>query len=349
MIRFNCDYLEGAHPRILQKLAETNFEQTPGYGEDEYCARAKDIIRGLCRAPEAYVHFVVGGTQANRIVLSALLRPWEGVIAAHTAHIAVHESGAIEASGHKVIALPGTDGKISAAQVDEYCRVLYEDGSHDHMVTPRVVYISFPTELGTLYSLRELEELRGACDRWSLKLFLDGARLGYGLASPKCDVALPDIARLCDVFYMGGTKQGFLMGEAIVFADPAMGKGFFSLVKQTGGVLAKGRLLGLQYEEMLKDGLYFELSEHAMAMAVKLREGFAGHGIPFYVDSPTNQLFPILSDRLIDALKGSYGFEIMNRVDEAHAVTRFCTSWATREEHIEALLADLSRLARTAD
>ena len=337
MIRFNCDYLEGAHPRILQRLLESNMEQTLGYGEDEYCERARALIREQLQQPEAYVQFLVGGTQANMTVLAAALRPWQGVISAHTGHIAVHESGAIEAGGHKVIALPGNDGKISAAQVDEYCDAFYSDETHEHMVMPKAVYISFPTELGTLYSKSELTELRRICDKWHLTLFLDGARLGYGLAASENDLDLPAIARLCDVFYIGGTKQGLLMGEAVVLMQRDLREGFRSLIKQKGGLLAKGRLLGLQFEEAFRDGLYFDLSRHAIEQAERLREAFSKAGCSFYGSSPTNQVFPVLPNGLIEQLKQNFSFEVMQPVDEGHTVTRFCTSWATRPEDIDAL------------
>ena len=240
MIRFNSDYLEGAHPRIMQRLMETNMVQTPGYGEDAYCEEARNTIRGLCEAPEADVQFLVGGTQTNATVLAAMLRPWQGVVCADTGHIAVHESGAIEACGHKVIALPGENGKITAAQVDEYCRLHFSDESHEHMVMPGAVYVSNPTEVGTLYSREELTALRKVCDTWHLGLFLDGARLGYGLASPENTLDLPFLARTCEVFYIGGTKQGLLFGEAVVIRPGALGDSFRYMIKQKGGMLPRG-------------------------------------------------------------------------------------------------------------
>ena len=344
MIRFNSDYLEGAHPRIMQRLVETNMAQTPGYGEDEFCDAARETIRRLCQAPGADVHFLVGGTQTNATVLSAALRPWQGAIAADTGHIAVHESGAIEATGHKVLALPNADGKISAAQVDDFCRLHFGDESHEHMVMPGAVYISHPTEVGTLYGLAELEAMRAVCDKWDLLLFLDGARLGYGLASPENDVTLPDLARLCDVFYIGGTKQGLLFGEAVVVSNPARFPAFRYMIKQNGGMLAKGRLLGVQFEEALRDGLYFELSAHAIGLAMRLRDGIRAAGYPFLVESPTNQQFPILPDAALEVLKRKYAFATIQRVDEAHTAVRFCTSWATQPEAVEALIADLKAL-----
>ena len=264
MIRFNSDYLEGAHPEIMARLMETNLEQTPGYGEDAHCERARAIIRGLCRAPDADVHFLVGGTQTNFTFLSAVLKPWQGVICADTGHIAVHETGAVEATGHKVIALPGSDGRVDAADVDAYCALHYADESHEHMVMPGAVYVSNPTEVGTLYSRDQLSDLREVCDRWGLTLYLDGARLGYGLASPENDLDLPFIAEVTDAFYIGGTKQGLLFGEALVITREDLQPDFRYMIKQTGGMLAKGRLLGVQFEAALEDGLYMDMARHAI-------------------------------------------------------------------------------------
>ncbi|MBR1822136.1 MAG: low specificity L-threonine aldolase [Clostridia bacterium] len=344
MIRFNSDYLEGAHPRILERLMETNMAQTPGYGEDRFCERARDIIRALCDAPDADVHFLVGGTQTNATVLSAALLPYQGVISADTGHIAVHETGAIEASGHKVIALPGRDGKLDAGQVSEYCREHFADESHEHMVMPAAVYISNPTEVGTLYSRDELNALRAVCDRWSLLLFLDGARLGYGLASPENTLDLPFIAGVCDVFYIGGTKQGLLFGEALVIQNAALKRNFRYSIKQKGGMLAKGRLLGIQFEEILKDGLYMELSEHAIALAMKLKAALRALNVPFLVDSPTNQQFPILPNVVLSMLGQKYSYATIKQVDAQRTAVRFCTSWATRETDVDRLIEDLKAL-----
>lgn len=346
MIRFNSDYLEGAHPRVLQRLLETNLEQTPGYGEDEYCARARRMLRELCEAPEADVHFLVGGTQTNFTFLSAVLKPWQGVISADTGHIAVHETGAVEATGHKVIAIKNDDGKLDARAVSEYCRLHFSDESHEHMVMPGAAYVSNPTEVGTLYSRRELTELRETCDRWGLILFLDGARLGYGLASPENDLDLPFLASVCDAFYLGGTKQGLLFGEALVLCNGALKRDFRYMIKQKGGMLAKGRLLGVQFEEVLKDGLYMELSRHAIRLAMKLRDALSGMGIPFLVDSPTNQQFPILPDALLDRLGRDFSYATIEKVDDAHTAVRFCTSWATREADVDSLIGELDRLLK---
>ena len=347
MILFNSDYLEGAHPRVIERLMETNLLQSPGYGEDEYCESARAIIRRLCGAPKAAVHFLVGGTQVNATLLTAALLPYQGVISADTGHIAVHESGAVEARGHKVLAVPGQYGKLNAQQVSRLCRLHFTDESHEHMVMPGAVYISNPTELGTLYNREELEALRAACDEWRLKLYMDGARLGYGLASAENMLDLPFIARVCDAFTIGGTKQGLLFGEALVITDPALDRYFRYIIKQMGGMLAKGRLLGVQFEEMLKDGLYMELSRHAVHEAMRIREALAESGIPTLVDSPTNQQFPILPDDALEVLRQSYGFAVIQKVDAGHTAVRFCTSWATRPEDVDCLIDDLKKVIRT--
>ena len=344
MIRFNSDYLEGAHPRILERLAETNMAQTPGYGEDRFCERARETIRGLCDAPCADVHFLVGGTQTNATVLAAALLAYQGVISADSGHIAVHETGAIEAGGHKVIALKNRDGKLDAGQVSECCRLHFSDESHEHMVMPAVVYISNPPEVGTLYSRQELEALRAVCDRWNLMLFLDGARLGYGLASPENTLDFRTIARLCDVFYIGGTKQGLLFGEAVVIQNDAIKRNFRYIIKQHGGMLAKGRLLGIQFEEALKDGLYMELSRHAIDLAMQLKAALTELNVPFLVDSPTNQQFPILPNVVLKLMREKYSWATIEAVDAAHTAVRFCTSWATRQTDVDRLIEDLRAL-----
>lgn len=345
MFLFNSDYLEGAHPRVMQRLMDTNMVQTTGYGEDEYCAEARKTVRRLCEAPKADVHFLVGGTQTNFTLLSAALRPYQGVISTDTGHIAVHETGSVEACGHKVIELKNKNGKLEAGQVSEYCRQHFADDSHEHMVMPGAVYISNPTEVGTIYSRQELIALRGVCDRWNLILFLDGARLGYGLASPKNDLDLPFIASTCDVFYIGGTKQGLLFGEALVITNENLKRDFRYMIKQKGGMLAKGRLLGVQFEEILRDGLYFELSEHAIRLAMKLKEALADVGYAFMIDSPTNQQFPIVSDEALKQLRKKYSYAYQMRIDATHSAVRFCTSWATREEEVDQLIADMRSFA----
>ena len=344
MIYFNCDYNEGAHPRILEKLMETNLEQTIGYGEDEYCAKAREAIREACHMPEAEVHFLVGGTQTNAVVIKSLLRPHQAVLCVDSGHINVHESGAIEATGHKVMALKGENGKLTAAQVQEAYDLHWNDGTHEHMTQPKMVYISHPTEYGTLYTKTELEELRAVCRRCNLYLFLDGARMGYGLCAEKTDVDLETIAMNTDVFYIGGTKVGALFGEAVVFSNTAITEDFRYLIKQNGGMLAKGRLLGLQFLELFRDGLYFEISRHAIAMAELLKEGFREAGYEFFYESPTNQQFVIMEDDKWKMLTERYGFEYISRYDETRSVIRFCTSWATKEENVRQLIADVKAL-----
>lgn len=347
MIRFDSDYLEGAHERILARLAETNREQTVGYGEDAHCAHARQLIAEAVGDPEAYVQFLVGGTQTNLTVLAAILQPYEGVLAAETAHIACHETGAIEATGHKVLTLPEKDGKISAAQVEAAVRAHEADPTHEHTVMPGAVYISFPTELGTIYTKNELFELHEVCRANGLVLFLDGARLGYGLAAEGCDVTLEDIYSLTDVFYIGGTKVGALFGEALVFHPETPHRGFRYMIKQRGGMLAKGRLLGLQFETLFEGGrdcLYRQVSIHADALALKLRDGIRALGFSFACESPTNQQFPILPDSLIEKLAESYGFQIQHRVSETESAIRLCTSWATEETYVDSFLADLAKL-----
>lgn len=344
MIRFNCDYLEGAHPKILEKLAETNFVQTPGYGEDEYCERARALIREKCQAPEAYVQFLVGGTQTNTTVIASILRPYQGVLSAVTGHINVHETGAIEATGHKVLPLPSEDGKITAAQVQEAYDAHWADGSHEHIVQPGMVYISHPTENGTLYTKEELKALYETCSRLGLPLFLDGARLGYGLMSEKSDLSFPEIAAYTDVFYIGGTKVGALFGEAVVITNPALMKDFRYMIKQHGGMLAKGRLLGIQFLTLLEDGLYEEIAGKAVRQAMRLKEAFLEKGYPLFYDSYTNQQFPILPKEHLEQLKEKYSFELWEDLDEEYSAVRFCTSWATKEEQIDALIADLDEL-----
>lgn len=341
MIRFNNDYSEGAHPRILERLIETNLEQTPGYGEDAYCKEAERLIQEKCGAPNAEAHFVVGGTQANLIVVAAALRPWQGAICAQSGHINVHETGAVEATGHKVLGLPHKDGKIDAAQVRACCEEHIHDASFEHTVQPGMVYISQPTEYGTLYTKRELEEMYAVCKEYGLYLFVDGARLAYGLEALGNDVDLKTLAANCDVFYIGGTKVGALFGEAVVILNDSLKKDFRYMIKQRGAMLAKGRLLGIQFETLLKDGLYEEMGAHADRLADELRAAFSEKGYSFYVENTTNQLFPILPNTLLESWKDKYVWELNCRVDEDHSAVRFCTSWATKPESVAALIADI--------
>ena len=341
MILFQSDYTEGACSEILNRLIETNMEQTPGYGEDEYCMRAAELIKKECNAPQAKVHFLVGGTQTNMTVIGAALRPYQGVLSAQTGHIHVHETGAVESLGYKVLALPALDGKIKAEQIDEVCTLHKNDASFEHMVQPKMVYISQPTELGTLYTKQELEEIRSVCNKHELYLFVDGARLGYGLAAKRNDVTMEVLAQLTDVFYIGGTKVGALFGEAVVIMHPALQKDFRYMIKQKGGMLAKGRLLGVQFETLFEDGLYTKVSEHAIRLADKLRDAFVEKGYSFLVENTTNQIFPIMEDVKLEELKNEFGFCYQQRVDEHRSAVRFCTSWATKEENVDALIAVL--------
>lgn len=346
MIYFNNDYSEGCHPKVLDALIRTNMEQTLGYGEDEYCAAAAARIRALCGREDAAVHFLVGGTQTNLTVIDAALRPHQGALCPVGGHINVHETGAVEATGHKVLTVPSDDGKITAAQVRQVVLSHRADSSFEHMVQPKLVYISNPSEYGTLYSLSELEDLTAACRELGLYLFLDGARLGYGLMAKDYDVTLADIARLCDVFYIGGTKVGALFGEAVVITNEALKEDFRYLIKQHGGMLAKGRLLGVQFDALMTDGLYYEISAHAVKLADRLRAVLDEWNVPYLVPGITNQVFPILPDTLLDELSKDFCFTEMERVDETHRAVRFCTSWATSEENIDALCAALTRLMR---
>jgi threonine aldolase len=345
MIRFECDYATGAHPRILKRLTETNMDQTKGYGEDPYCEHARRMIRRLCGKESAEVHFLVGGTQTNMTVIASILRPHQGVVSAATGHICVHETGAIEATGHKVLPLPGgKEGKLTAAQVERVCMEHRQDANREHVVQPAMVYVSNPTEWGAIYCKHELQALSEVCRRNGLPLFLDGARLGYGLAAEGNDLTLPDLATMCDVFYIGATKVGALFGEAVVLTNDALKKDFRYLIKQRGGLLAKGRLLGIQFETLLEDGLYFEIARHAVQMALLIRDAFRAKGISFLCDSPTNQQFPILTNEQIRILSQKYAFERWSVVGDDRVAVRFCTAWATRGEDVRALMRDIECL-----
>ena len=345
MIYFNNDYSEGCHPKILERLTQTNFEQTPGYGMDHYCARAAQKIRDLCGDPSLAVHFLVGGTQTNLTVIDAALRPHQGVVCAASGHIHVHETGAVEATGHKVLALPSADGKITAAQVRDVIHAHRSDDSMEHTVQPKMVYISNPSELGTIYTKAELEALSTACRENGLYLFMDGARLGYGLTAVGNDLTMEDIAKLCDVFYIGGTKVGALFGEAVVIKHPALAEDFRYMIKQHGGMLAKGRLLGIQFDTLFTDGMYFEIARKADLLADQLRSTLQELGYPLLVEGITNQVFPILPDALLQELAGEFSFTEQQRMDETHRAVRFCTSWATTQEQMDALCRTLKKLS----
>ena len=337
MISFENDYSTGAHPRILEALAATNFEPVSGYGTDRFCASAAERIRAACDDPAADVFFLMGGTQTNAVVISSLLAGYEGVIAADTGHIAVHEAGAIEATGHKVIALPECDGKLRAADVAAYLDTFYGDASHDHMVFPGMVFIAHPSERGSLYSLTELEEFSALCHRYEIPLYLDGARLAYGLAARNTDVALADIARLCDAFYIGGTKCGALCGEAVVFPRGAMPAHFLTHAKQHGALLAKGRLLGVQFDTLFADGLYGEVGRTAIDAATELRRILSEAGCTFFRESLTNQQFIVLENTQMEALAERIHFSFWERVDETHTAIRLVTSWSTTADDLTAL------------
>lgn len=341
MLHFDCDYMEGAHPEVMRRLVETNLEQTPGYGCDPYTARACELIRRECGAPDAEVHLLVGGTQTNATVIDGLLRRHEGVLAAESGHINVHEAGAIEAAGHKVLALPQHDGKVRAEEVERYIDTFYRDETCDHMVFPGMLYVSHPTEFGTLYSLQEMEALHDVCHRHHIPLYLDGARLSYALAAEENTLTLRDIARLCDVFYIGGTKTGTLFGEAVVVTRPELLPHFFTLVKQHGALLAKGRLLGIQFETLFTDGLYLRIARQAITTARRLKAALLARGYRMAIDSPTNQQFFILPNDEIDRLSQFATFELWGPRGERESTVRFVTSWATQERQIDELIARL--------
>lgn len=339
MISFENDYLAGAHPQILKRLAETNMIQEPGYGSDSFSDQAKEAIKKVIQCEDATVQFLLGGTQTNQIVIDAVLNKYEGVIAADTGHISVHEAGAIEFSGHKVLAIPGVEGKINAKEVDEYIETFYDDANYKHMVFPGMVYITYPTEYGSLYSKEELQALAKVCHKHNIPLYIDGARLGYGLVSEQADVTIADIAEISDIFYIGGTKVGALCGEAVVFTKNNEPKHFITQVKQHGGLLAKGRLLGVQFLELFSNDLYFEISKSAIELAQEIKEGFVQKGYQLYLDSPTNQQFIIMENEQVEKLKEKVNFAVWERFDKDHKIVRFVTSWATTKEDVVELLS----------
>lgn len=338
MLWFASDYMEGAHEKILQRFLETNMEKTSGYGTDPYTGSAKEKIKKACACPKAEVFLLTGGTQTNAVVISAMLRPFQGVIAAASGHISTHEAGAIEASGHKVITLPSHEGKLCPKEVEGYLENFFKDENHEHAVFPGMVYISHPTEYGTLYTAEELKSLSKVCGNYQIPLYMDGARLGYGLMSKETDVTLPMIAALCDVFYIGGTKVGALCGEAVVFTKENMPAHFMTMVKQKGALLAKGRVLGLQFDTLFTDDLYFKISRQAIEMADLLKNGLKAKGYRFFMESPTNQQFVILDNVQLKQLKEQVMFSFWEKFDETHTVVRFATGWATKEEDVRALL-----------
>lgn len=343
MIRFECDYCEGAHPRIIERLAETNLEQTEGYGIDPYCMEVAERIRSKCGCPEADVHFLVGGTQTNMTFIAAALRSHQGVLAAVTGHISAHETGAVEATGHKVLAIPGQDGKLTAAGIQAAYDAHYGDDTHEHQVQPKLVYISNPTEIGTIYSRAELSALSETCRRNDLYLYLDGARLGYALCAEGNDLDLPAITELCDAFYFGGTKIGALFGEALIIRNNELKKDFRYIMKQRGGLLAKGRLLGLQFAALFEDDLYITACTHADRMAARIKEACIKKGYDFLVPSVTNQQFPILPDEVLKRIAENFTYSFWEKTDDSRTAVRFCTSWATREQDVQKLVGEIEK------
>ena len=336
MLSFASDYIAGAHPEVLCRLCETNLENLSGYCSDPYCASAKEKIAAACGG-DVEVQFVVGGTQTNQVVISTLLQGYEGVVAATTGHVSCHEAGAIEYSGHKVLEVPGKEGKVVLESLESFLKGFYGDENHEHMVFPGMLYISHPTEYGTLYTLTELKELRRVCNTYGMRLYLDGARLGYGLMAKGTDVTLQELTKLCDVFYIGGTKVGALCGEAIVFTHRNMPAHFVTLIKKRGALIAKGRLLGVQFDALFTDGLYFEIGRHAIDMAEQLKEIFRAKGYQFFLDSPTNQQFIVLENSKLKELEQHVAMSFWEVYDEKHTVMRFATSWSTTQEDLDAL------------
>ena len=338
MLYFNSDYMEGAHPAILEKLSEINFEKNTGYGEDKYSKSAEEKIKKICGCEYAAVKFLVGGTQANAVVISGVLRSYQGVIAADTGHISVHEAGAIELGGHKVIALPNKEGKLMAKTIESYMDTFNGDETKSHMVQPAMVYISYPTEYGTIYSKKELLDIRNVCDNNNLILYIDGARLGYGLGAENTDVTIKDIAKLSDVFYIGGTKAGALFGEAVVVTNPDIIPHFFTVIKQHGALLAKGWLLGVQFDCLFTDNIYFEITKNAVMLADKLKKAFIAKGYKMYINSPTNQQFVVLENSKMAELSKEVSFSFWEKYDDSHTVVRFATSWATSCYDVDKLI-----------
>ena len=338
MIYFESDYTEGAHPKILERLNETNMIQASGYGHDEFCESAKNKIRKTINCPNAQIQFITGGTQTNQIVIDTMLKPFEGVVSAQTGHVNSHEAGAIEYTGHKVIPIPQHEGKIDGTELNDYLETFFSDGNNEHMVFPGMVYISHPTEYGTLYTKNELTKISSVCRKNNIPLFMDGARLGYGIMAKSSDLSLEDIAELCDVFYIGGTKCGALCGEAVVFTKNNMPLHFENLVKKHGALLAKGRLLGVQFDALFTDNLYLEISKNAIDTAEALKKALKEKGYRFFLDSPTNQQFVILENKFMEELKKSVKFNFWEKYDKDHTVVRFATSWSTKMENVEKLI-----------
>ena len=337
MLSFESDYTEGAHPKILEKFIQTNFEQLPGYGSYYYTKQEKKKIKAACQLPDADVHFLVGGTQTNQIIIDTMLAPYEGVIACPTGHVASHEAGAIEFTGHKVLTLPENLGKMSAQDLSQLLQVFYSDENHEHMVFPGMVYLSFPTEYGTLYTKDELLAIKAICQTYQIPLYIDGARLGYGLKAADCDLTLPELAQLADVFYIGGTKVGALCGEAVVFTKGNTPKHFITQIKQHGALLSKGRVLGIQFDTLFTDNLYFEMSQNAIERADEIRLILKERQYPFFIETTTNQIFVIVENQKLSQLQEQVRVGFWENYDENHTVIRFATSWATTKEQVQKL------------
>jgi len=344
MILFDNDYTEGAHEDILERLVETNRTQAPGYGLDQYTKNAQTYIKKACGREDIDVHLLTAGTQTNTIIIAAALRPYQGVITADSGHILNLEAGAIEAVGHKLLSLPNKEGKLSAEAIESYVKAYQDNAANFHNIEPGMVYLSNPTEKGTLYSKKELVNIRKVCNEYNMLLFIDGARLGYGLVAGTNDLSLSEITDLCDVFYIGGTKLGALFGEAVVIRNNNLKKGFRTLIKQKGGLLAKGRVLGIQFEILFKEQLYFELARHGVKEAMRIKEVFKEKGIALKYPAHTNQLFPILSNPQINQLQEKYSMLIDEKEGENHHVVRLCTSWGTDPKNVDALIKDIKEL-----
>ncbi len=337
MLSFENDYSAGAHPEVLKHLQETNMEILAGYGSDKYTDSAKEKIKKFFDCPDGDVYFITGGTQTNQLIISTELKNYEGVVAATTGHVSGHEAGAIEYTGHKVLMVPGHEGKMEADELNSFIRDFYNDGNHEHMVFPGMVYISFPTEYGTLYTKKELEAIYAVCKEYKLPLFIDGARLGYGLVSSACDIKPEDLPKLCDVFYAGGTKVGALCGEAVVFTHNNAPGHFVTQIKQHGALLAKGRLNSVQFDALFTDNLYLKISQNAIDLAEELKKIFAERGYKFFLDSPTNQQFFIMENSKLEELKDKVKYGFWEKYDETHTVVRFATAWYTKKEDLEEL------------
>lgn len=336
-LHFESDYMEGCAPEILARLSEINFEKNPGYGTDDYCKSAAEKIRAACKCPKAEVYFLEGGTQTNATIISSVLKPWQGVVALNTGHIATHEAGAIEATGHKVMTVSGVDGKMSADDLEDFLLTFKKDGNNAHMVEPGMVYISYPTEYGTLYTKDELKCIHNVCTKYQIPLYLDGARMAYGLAAQP-DVKLSDIAKFCDIFYIGGTKCGALFGEAVVLTRPELVPHFFTLIKQHGALMAKGWLLGVQFDVLFTDDLYFRLGKNAVSMAEYMKKLMKKKGVKFYNNSITNQQFFIMENEKLKKLSRKVVYSFWEKFDDNNTVIRFATSWATKKEDVEKLI-----------